>query len=221
MKRFIQLLICLFPWPLKRRLLSRFWGYEIHPSARIGLAYVYPDRLRMGAGARIGHLTVAVHLHEIDMREHALIGRINWITGYPLNGKDFFAEEDNRLPALRLGEHAAITNRHLIDCTNTVTVGRFTTMAGFRSQILTHSIDLNACHQSSAPVHIGEYCFIGTGCILLAGSALPDRSVLAAGSTLTKAHVEPQTLYAGLPAVRKKTLSADAKYFRRDKGYVN
>lgn len=221
MKLIFRILVCLCPWELKRRLLARFWGYDLHPTARIGFAYIYPEKMRMGAASRIGHLTVVVRLRELDMGVHSLIGRLNWISAYPLGGKDFFTQDKNRYPSLRVGDHAAITNRHLIDCTDTVTVGRFSTMAGFRSQILTHSIDLMNCRQASGPVLIGEYCFVGTGCILLAGSVLPDRCVLGAGSTLTRAYNETHTLYAGLPAISKKRLSPDAKYFTREKGYVN
>ena len=97
-----------------------------------------------------------------------------------------FAEETDRQPQLILGEHSAITHRHLIDCTNSVTIGKFTTFAGFQSQILTHSIDLERNRQSSSPVRIGDYCFIGTNCVLLGGSALPDYCVLGAKSLLNK-----------------------------------
>ncbi len=106
----------------------------------------------------------------------ARIGRGNWITGFPLGGTRHFLHEPDRAPELHVGTHAAITNRHLIDCTNRVHLGAFSTFAGFRSQILTHSIDLGSCRQSSAPVRIGRYCFVGTGCTLLAASSLPDFS---------------------------------------------
>jgi hypothetical protein len=49
-----------------------------------------------------------------------------------------------------------------------------------------HSIDLHECRQSSKPFAIGEYCFVGTGCVILAGSELPDYSVLGASSLLNR-----------------------------------
>jgi acetyltransferase-like isoleucine patch superfamily enzyme len=122
---------------------------------------------------------------------------------------------------LVLGEHAAISNRHMIDCTARVVIGRFTTFAGFYSQILTHSIDLEKGRQSSEPVEIGEYSFVGTNCILLGGSVLPDRSVLAAKSLLNKKHSEPQTLYGGVPAKPIKALPANWAYFQRTAGFVD
>ena len=119
-----------------------------------------------------------------------------------------------------LGEHAAITHRHLIDCTNSVVIGRFTTMAGFQSQILTHSIDLERNRQASAPVRVGEYCFIGTNSVLLPGSVLPDFCVLGAKSLLNKSFTTTHQLYAGVPAEPVKTFPPDWDYFRRSQGFV-
>ena len=119
-----------------------------------------------------------------------------------------------------LGSQSAITHRHIIDCTNAVHIGEFTTLAGYRSQILTHSIDLMDCRQSSAPVRIGDYCFIGTDCVLLGGSALPSYSALGAKSLLNKAYDQTYSLYAGVPAKPVKSLEPEMKYFQREVGFV-
>ena len=120
-----------------------------------------------------------------------------------------------------MGSHAAITTRHYIDCTNSVTVGEFSTVAGARSQLLTHSIDLQESRQSSKPINIGKYCFIGTACIVLGGSSLPDYSVLGASSMMNKSFSEAYFLYAGNPAKAVKELSKDMAYFRRPSGFVH
>ncbi len=113
----------------------------------------------MDAHSHIGHLTVCKGLDLLRLGPYASIGRANWITGLPAGSPKHFVDQDDRRPRLLIGEHAAITNRHLIDCTDTVSIGDFSTFAGFRSQILTHSIDIEACCQTSAPVSIGRYCF--------------------------------------------------------------
>jgi len=169
----------------------------------------------------IGHLTVCVHLDLVHLRSHASIGRGNWITGFPPGHPRHFAHETGRRPELLVGEHSAITNRHLIDCTSRVEIGRFTTFAGFQSQILTHSINLEHCRQSSAPISIGDYCFIGTNCVLLGGSALPSRSVLAAKSLLNKSFADEYWLYGGVPARALKPLPRGWKYFDRSVGMVD
>jgi acetyltransferase-like isoleucine patch superfamily enzyme len=137
-----------------------------------------------------------------------------------LGNSPHFGEEKDRKPQLILEEHAAVTHRHLIDCTNSVVIGRFTTMAGWQSQILTHSIDLARNRQASSPVRIGEYCFVGTNSVLLPGSVLPDFCVLGAKSLLNQAFTDRYWLYGGVPARSIKELSPDYEYFRRTQGFV-
>lgn len=222
MKTLLAALSLGLPWPLRRRLLGWACGYEIHPTARIGLAWVLPQRLIMEAHARIGHLTVCKNLGLVHLGEHAIVGNGNWITGYPPGPSRHFAHQPDRCPELIVGRHAAITNRHFIDCTATVTIGAFSTFAGFSSQILTHTIDLTTARQTSSPVTIGEYCFVGTNSVLLGGSALPDRSVLGAKSLLNKVFTETGTLYGGVPAKPLSALPVEQMaYFRRAEGFVD
>jgi hypothetical protein len=221
MKRLLALVLLLFPWRIRRRLLIALLRYKIHPTATIGLSWICPDRLEMGPGARIGSLTVCKGLALLSMGEQSRLGNLNWITGFPIASTKFFGDEHDRRPELVICEHASVTNRHLIDCTNSVRIGRFTTFAGFRSQILTHSIDLYRCRQSSKPVSIGDYCFVGTGCVVLGGSRLPDYSVLGAGSVLNKSFGETHQLYAGVPARAVKALTHDMGYFHRNVGFVD
>lgn len=209
------------PWKMKRWVLTKLVGYEIHPTSRIGFAWVFPLHLIMEPYSSIGHLTVCKGLTLLCLKQHAIIGRANWITSFPVNDRAHFAHQEDRNPQLVLGEHAAITNRHLIDCTNSVSIGRFSTFAGFRSQVLTHSIDVKESRQTSAPIEIGEYCFVGSGCVLLKGSVLPSFSVLGAMSLLNKRFSESYCLYAGVPARWVKQLSKDDKYFCRLLGYVH
>jgi len=220
MRKLVALALMLFPWSLRRRLLERLLGYEIHPTARIGWSWICPDRLEMAAGARIGSLTVCKGIALLRMGERSRLGNLNWISGFPVGNQAFFSEETERRAELVIEEHAAVTHRHLIDCTNAVRIGRFSTFAGNRSQVLTHSIDLYHCRQASKPVSIGEYCFVGTNSVLLAGSTLPDYSVLGAGSVLNKCHTEPYSLYGGNPARVVKTLPKEMLYFQRSTGYV-
>jgi acetyltransferase-like isoleucine patch superfamily enzyme len=217
----LKAVIAVFPWPLKRPLLQRLFGYQLNPRARIGLAWVYPRRLRMAAGSRIDALTVAIHLDELEMGEMASIGRGNWITGFA-TGTDspHFAHQPNRCSQLLLADHAAITKNHHIDCTNRITIGPFTTIAGYHSQLLSHSIDLQHNRQHSEPITIGAHCFVGSNCVILGGSELPHHSVLGALSLLNKAHSQPWSLYGGQPARRLKAIEDSALYFTREKGYV-
>jgi hypothetical protein len=218
-KRLVRAATLALPWPLRRRVLSRLFGYRIHPTARIGISWVFPRYLEMGPGSHIDHLTVCKGLDVVRLSEYASVGRANWITGWPKGDRRQFVD-DAREPHLTLGAHAAITHRHLIDCTAAVSIGSFTTIAGYRSQLLTHSIDIDESRQEAAPITVGRYCFIGTNCVLLGGSSLPDYSVLGAKSLLNKELAEPYKLYGGVPATPLKTLPSSAAYFNRTKGFV-
>ena len=220
MKAFLIFMSLLLPWEMRRRFLEKQFGYTIHPGCRIGLSWILPRRLIMEEGATIGHLTLCKNISLLHLKAHSSIGNGNWITGFPLGPSRHFAEETERQPQLVVDEHSAITHRHLIDCTNSVTIGKFTTFAGFQSQILTHTIDLERNRQTSAPVKIGDYCFVGTNCVLLGGSSLPDYCVLGAKSLLNKSFSETHQLYAGVPAKSVQQLSPELSYFRRTEGFV-
>src|SRR3954452_3216174 len=70
------------PWFLRRRALQSWFGYSIHPSAKIGLAWIFPRQLFMAANTKIDHFTVAINLDKIEMEANSSIGRNNWITGF-------------------------------------------------------------------------------------------------------------------------------------------
>ena len=220
MKKLLGLLVVLLPWRAKRWALQRFWGFDLAPDASIGLSYIFPGELVMGEGARIGHLNVALHLGRMECGAHSIIERGNWITGHPPNGAHFRQRID-RDPTFVLGDHAAVTKSHIIDCTDRIEIGPFTTLAGYHSQLITHGIDLVKSQQDCKPIKIGAYCLIGTRVTVVGGAVLPDRSMLAAGAVLNKPHIEEYVLYAGQPAERRKALDPQSEYFRRERGFVD
>lgn len=81
MKKLINLLIVLLPWKLRRIILVKCYHYEIDPTAKIGLSYIYPQYLEMKENCLIGHFNVGIHLDKIIIGSYSHIGRSNWITG--------------------------------------------------------------------------------------------------------------------------------------------
>ncbi|MFV5698730.1 acyltransferase [Flavobacterium sp. ZT3R17] len=226
MNNYIHLVLKLFcvilPWSLRRRLLILFFGYELDKSARIGFSWIYPSKLIMKSNSRIGSLNVAVHLDVIEMNEFATIARSNWITGFSTKTiSKHFVHQLNRSSSLIIGAHSAITKHHHIDCTSSITIGKFVTIAGYNSQLLTHSIDIFENKQDSHPILIGDYCFVGTDVVILGGSILPSYSVLGAKALLNKDFKEEYTLYGGVPAKAISVLPRQAKYFVRKTGFVH
>lgn len=216
----VMFLSLLLPWSLRRRFLERQFGYSLHPTSRIGLAWIFPKRLVMEENARIGHLTLCKGADLLHVGANAIIGQLNWITGFPSGHARHFAHQPERRPELILEPHAGISSRHFIDCTARVRIGAFSTLAGFRSQLITHSIDLEAGRQSSEPIEIGEYCFLGTEAVVLGGSSLPHHCVLGAKSLLNKKWEMPFHLYGGVPAKPLKQLPEELAYFQRKEGFV-
>lgn len=51
----------------------------------------------------------------------------------------------------------------------------------------------------TAPIVIGDYVFIGARCMILKGVTIGDRSIVAAGSVVTKS-IPADELWGGVPA---------------------
>lgn len=218
----LKVLTFLLPWPLRRRALNSWFGFEINKDAYIGLSWVFPKKLIMNAGCRIDHFTVVINLDKVEMGIKATIGRGNWITGFPtLNDSMHFKHQPERRAELVMGKSSDITKNHHLDCTNLIQIGCFTTIAGYASQFLTHSIDVSENRQDSESIYIGDYTFVGTNVVVLGGSNLPSYSVLGAKSLLNKHYSNEWQLYGGVPAKPIKKIPREAKYFNRTDGFVN
>ncbi len=211
----LQLAILFFPWRVRRLLLVKLLGYQIHPAARIARSLVLSDRVVLGEGAVIKNLTLIKALTELIIEPHGRIGNLNWIAGSHGSDSSVIAAEPGRNSALFVGESASITNRHYLDCTNRITIGRFTTVGGFRSQFMTSSIDHSTRRLSSSPIDIADYCFIGTGVVISKGAGLGRCCVLGAGSTLTHRVDSPYKIVSGCPAQPVRDLNPTNLYFSR------
>lgn len=224
MSALARVLLSVLIWPaphaVRKWLLNCCLGYKIHPTARVGRSIFSARMLQMDEGSQIGALNVILGIELLEMRRNSIIGNLNWIGCIPLKHDAFLKQEHVRCPKLLLGRDSAITNRHYLDCNDLLEVGEFSTLAGVRSSVLTHQIDLGACQQTTAPVRVGRYCFIGSGCQLLAGAGVPDFCVVAAGAVVTKGLTEEYTLYGGVPARAKKGLDPTMGYFVRKEGRV-
>jgi len=219
-KTIFHLLILLLPWPIKRRLLIAVYGYELDPTAYIGISIVLVEKLKMAKHSRIGNLNIVRRLELVQLGERSTIGSYNLITCISKKNKAHYQHLPDRRTELLLEEHAAITMQHILDCNESIRIGRFSTIAGYRSQLLTHSIDTYKARQSASPIQIGAYCFVGTSCILLGGAKLPDRCILGAGALLNRGYDEEYRVLAGVPARPVKELDDSVLYFQRQTGFI-
>src|SRR5205085_10674584 len=93
MKALLTLLSIFLPGSLRRSFLESQFGYQIHPSSRLGLCWISSTRLIMEEGSEIGHFTVCKSIDLLHLKAHASIGRGNWITAYPLGPSSHRSEE--------------------------------------------------------------------------------------------------------------------------------
>jgi acetyltransferase-like isoleucine patch superfamily enzyme len=166
----------------------------------------------MGPGAFIGGRNVITNLNELRMGEGATIGSGNMMKGWWDHPTDALTE---RNPSVYLGDHSQIASYHYIDCVDTVELGEHAALAGFRSTVLTHSIDIVRDRYVTGPVVIGPYAGVMSGCMLLAGTAVPPRSIVSAGSVVTTKLKQELSLYRGNPAEPIRALPKTLAYLRR------
>lgn len=118
--------------------------------------------------------------------------------------------------SLTLGRAASINVRHLLDMTDSISVGEGTTLAGVDTQIWTHSFYFS--HTSSrkarvdAPVAIGRHCYVGARCTIMPGVAIGDGIIVGAGCCIPKS-LNRQGLYVG-QGLRFIEFDADEKIAR-------
>ena len=116
------------------------------------------------------------------------------------------------LSQLRIGDGAFLNVGVTLFPTGGITIGKNVAI-GPRTLIMTgtHTIGLPSKRASSptitAPVVIGDGAWIGGGVIIQSGVAIGAGAVVGAGSVVI-GDVEPDSFYAGVPAIKKSKLDA-------------
>lgn len=131
------------PWPIRRRLLNGLLNWKVDRTASIGWSLVGARFVEMGPNSKISHFSVIRNIDELRLGEYSKIGTFNWVFGMPKAFPGHFEGERDRLPALVIGRHSSITSRHIIDATNLIQLGEYSVVAGFRSQIISHGINIS------------------------------------------------------------------------------
>ena len=192
---------------------------ELGPGASIGhFNAILADRVVLGENASIRHVNLLRHCDLVRLDELAVIGGLNLCNGIGRSSE--FLEGIERHPALILGPHACITYGHFFDTTDTVEFKGYSAMAGWGSQVLSHSLDFTTARQICAPVVIEEYAFTGTRVVMLPGAILPSHSMLATNSVLGEPKEQSYRLYGGTPAKELSELDPDMAWFTRQVGLI-
>ncbi len=200
------------PMSLKRIVAKWIYKWDIHPTAYIGPSVLTIRYLSMGPRTAIGGRNVITNLNEVRMAEGSTIGSGNLIKGWWDHPTDALNE---RNPAVFLAEYAQIASYHYIDCVDTVELGSHAALAGFKSTVLTHSLDLMRDRYITGSVVIGDRAGVMSGCMLLAGTRIPARSIISAGSVVTTRLTQEQALYRGNPAELVRPISDRLAFMHR------
>ncbi len=215
-----HLLICILPSAVKIRLYNKLFGWEIDRSVRLGVSYLHAEKVKISAGAKIGHLNMVKNLQYFEMGENASVGTLNKFGAIKIGSNKHFHNEPDRRQEMIIGKGTAIVSNNYLDCNNTIKIGEFTTIAGFGSAFFTHSINIQNNIQETKPITIGNHCMIGMASVITKGATLPNFSILTANSTLHKSFEDEYMLYSGVPAKAVKKLDKESKYFHRTEAFV-
>ena len=118
--------------------------------------------------------------------------------------RDHAAQRAERDPGPRLHDGSAIGARggagsHLRPVTASISriavrLGRNVIIGGRNSSLWTHN------RQETAPIEIGDFCYLGSEVRLAPGAKLPEECILGIGAVLVGEIREPRSLVAGVPA---------------------
>ncbi|MDT5202204.1 MAG: hypothetical protein QOC69_3998 [Mycobacterium sp.] len=211
----VELLVWLLPGGALKNKLLRMFGHDISPSARIGpLLALNVGCAVIGEGATIAALNIFRSLRLLKMGDGATMGSFNMISAHPA-----YQALHPDVGSLLMGNGATITSRHNVDCSGIVRMDDMSAIAGQRTTILSHEIDITMNVQSAGRVVIGERSAVLTNCLVLKGAILPSHSLLTANSMLIRAReLNPASgIYGGSPAqfVRSNPSDDGESWFER------
>lgn len=188
-------------------------GHEIGKGCRIGMSYLDIHHIRLEDGAQISGMNYFKGLDRLELGQRARIGgRFNWFTASRLHK----SPTNQGWGILRIGPGSNITSRHYFDIQDTVTIGKDTLIAGFRSTFWTHGYRERG-ESGASGITIGDNCYIGSQVIFVPGSAIGNKVFVGAGSVVTKdMSIHSECLIGGNPATMRKQYDSSHDFFQKN-----
>lgn len=90
---------------------------------------------------------------------------------------------------LKIGDQVSVNVGTMITCHDSITIGSYTQIGPY-CQILDHDHRYDSVEAfdnqefKTAPVVIGEHCWIGANCVIMRGTVIGDNCVVGAGSVI-------------------------------------
>jgi acetyltransferase-like isoleucine patch superfamily enzyme len=213
-RRWSAIFLLLLPQRLKHIYARRVLGWDIHPTAYIGRSLIQVRKVTMGPQASIGPMNYFRDVEELRMGEGANIAARNWIIGIPKESV-LYPDQPDRDPSLIMGDWSNITVGHEIDVADRLELGNHAVIAGFKSAILTHSLNLVTDKFVTGKVVLGDYGILLSGCTVQNGMRVPAYSIVSAGSVIATKLTKEYTFYRGNPAEAVRELPPTLGVFKR------
>jgi len=218
-------IVACLPNTLKLLCYRYLFGFRIGRGVRIGLSLLDVDRCMLGEGARVGHFNVFTQVNDLRVGDHVRIGFGNLFRGGSLVILGRYCEflRLNRInaipepdcigapqPVFIVGEGSVVTAEHRFDFTDRIELGKLVVIGGRNSSFWTHN------RQATAPIHIGDFSYIGSEVRFAPGARIPAWCIVGLGSVVAGPLVEECCLIAGVPAKVLRALSdADLASLKR------
>ena len=214
-------LFAAFPSFLKCFCYLFFFGYKIGKRVKIGFSLLDAKDCVIDDDVSIGHLNAFIGIKKLSIGEHTRIGHLNIFRGGDEIRLGRYTEiirlnEINSIPdpvivtpaepVFILGDGSVITASHKIDFTDRVEFGKRVILGGRNSSLWTHN------RQSTKPIIIGDYSYIGSEIRIAPGGEIPPKCIVGIGSVITKKFETEYQLIAGVPAKAIKELDEDGKF---------
>lgn len=91
-----------------------------------------------------------------------------------------------------------------------IEIGNYTRIAAYTKLISSnHSIYNHKLRADSSGIKIGDYCWLGIGCIILSNVILGNHTIVAAGAVVTQSFEDGYCILAGVPARVVKRIDPD------------
>jgi carbonic anhydrase/acetyltransferase-like protein (isoleucine patch superfamily) len=205
----VLLTVGVLPNFAKKPFYRLFFGYRLGPRVRIGWSLLDAQELDLAEGTHIAHFNLITRVGRFKTGPYARIGTLNIIRGGERVSLGDYSEVIrlnvlNAIPdhdcttepesVLEVAAGTVITSGHRIDFTDKVTLGRNVIVGGRSSSLWTHN------RQETAPIEIGDFCYLGSEVRLAPGAKLPEECILGLGSVLAGEIKETRSLVAGVPA---------------------
>ncbi len=206
----LAVLVCLAFTPsfFKKPLYRLFFGYKIGRNVKIGLSIIDAQSVEIGDNVHIGHLNLLVNIKSIAVGTGSTIGHLNIFRGGTIQlGRYVEILRQNEINAIPIpvaanevdstfimGDGGTIATGHKIDFTDRVTFGKLVILGGRNSSLWTHN------RQNTKPIHIGDYCYLGSEIRITPGVEIAPRCIVGIGSVITKKFTEEYKFIAGVPA---------------------